>query len=248
VAFSFLTARIIASGEHALMCERDYLDMLCNTEDGVYIVDANKRIIRWNKGAENILGYSEADVINHDCYQLISGKIGPDKAHCSPNCPIHSNGLKGTPQINFDLLTQASSREPLWLNVAVLSPVNSSEPFVVHIVRDITCEKKTALALDQFVSNLGSFRPASCAIATERLMSQNPAGFAPTQDKVVAGLSAREIEVLKLLAEGLSTKGLAQKLNISPFTARNHMQNILVKLNLHSKAQAVAYAFKKGIL
>jgi DNA-binding NarL/FixJ family response regulator len=56
------------------------------------------------------------------------------------------------------------------------------------------------------------------------------------------------VEVLRLLAEGLSTKPLAQRLNISHFTARNHIQNILVKLDLHSKAQAVSYAFKKGII
>ncbi len=67
-------------------------------------------------------------------------------------------------------------------------------------------------------------------------------------DKTAASLSDREIEVLTLLAEGLSTKSLAQKLSISHFTARNHIQNILVKLDLHSKAQAVSYAFKRGIL
>mgnify|MGYP000869657185 CR=1 FL=1 len=61
-------------------------------------------------------------------------------------------------------------------------------------------------------------------------------------------LTAREREVLALMAEGLPTKSLARKLGISQFTARNHIQNILVKLGLHSKAQAVSYAFKKGIL
>ena len=54
--------------------------------------------------------------------------------------------------------------------------------------------------------------------------------------------------MLTLLAEGLPTKALARKLGISPFTARNHIQNILVKLGLHSKAQAVSFAFKQGIL
>jgi DNA-binding CsgD family transcriptional regulator len=37
-------------------------------------------------------------------------------------------------------------------------------------------------------------------------------------------------------------------LQISRYTARNHIQNILAKLELHSKAQAVSYAFKKGLL
>ena len=46
------------------MRETEYFDMLCNTGDGVYIVDANKHIVRWNKGAERILKYAESDVLN----------------------------------------------------------------------------------------------------------------------------------------------------------------------------------------
>jgi len=230
------------------MRESNNLDTLCNTGDGVFIVDANKRIIRWNKGVEKILGYSENAVLNHDCFQIISGKNTSNKVHCGPNCRIHSSVLKGAPQENFDLLTQASSGAPLWLNITVLSPIDSSEPFIAHIVRDVTREKRIALALDQFLTGIGSASPISHEISTEKPMSRHPLALHSTPDRAAIALSGREIEVLTLLAEGLSTKALAQKLNISPFTARNHIQNILVKLELHSKAQAVSYAFKKGIL
>jgi PAS domain S-box-containing protein len=230
------------------MREREHLDTLCNTGDGVFIVDANKHIIRWNKGAEKILGYSEVEVLNRDCFQMISGKIASDKAHCSPNCPIHASVLKGDPQNNFDLMTQASNGAPLWLNITVISPVDLDEPFVAHIVRDVTREKRRALALEQFLANLGPSSLTPHDISTEEPMSSYPTVLHSTPDKTAIALSGREIEVLTLLAEGLSTKSMAQKLNISHFTARNHIQNILVKLDLHSKAQAVSYAFKKGIL
>jgi PAS domain S-box-containing protein len=230
------------------MRAREQLDMLCNTGDGVFIVDANKRIIRWNKGAEIILGYSEVEVLNRDCFQVISGKIAPDKARCSPNCQMHAGALKGVPQKNFDLLTQANNGTHLWLNMTVISPVDFDEPFVAHIVRDVTCEKRTALALEQFMANLGSSGLIPNDISTEKPMSSYPIAQHSTPDKTSIALSGREIQVLTLLAEGLSTKSMAQKLNISHFTARNHIQNILVKLDLHSKAQAVSYAFKKGIL
>ena len=230
------------------MREREYFETLCNTGDGVYIVDANKNIVRWNKGAERILKYAEADVLNQGCYQVISGRISPDKALCGHNCKIHAAVLKGAPQKNFDLLTQTNNGEKLWLNVSIFSSSNGDEPFVAHIIHDITHKKKREMALDQFLANLENHDSVSEGGPDEKPMARHFAGARSQSDRPSSTLSGREIEVLTLLAEGLSTKSLAQKLNISHFTARNHIQNILVKLELHSKAQAVSYAFKKGIL
>jgi len=231
------------------MRETEYFDMLCNTGDGVYIVDANKHIVRWNKGAERILRYAESDVLNQDCHRVISGRISPDKPLCGQNCKIHAGVLKGSPQRNFDLWTHGKGGEPIWINVSIISPTGGDAPFVAHILRDITREKKTGLALNHFLADLGTHSPNPLESSADQQMNRhfNAAGYtAPDRPSVT--LSGREIEVLTLLAEGLSTKSLAQKLEISHFTARNHIQNILVKLDLHSKAQAVSYAFKKGIL
>jgi PAS domain S-box-containing protein len=234
-------------GEYGLMHDK-YFDMLCNTGDGVYIVDANKHIVRWNKGAEGILKYPETDVLNQDCYRVISGRISSEKPLCSPNCKIHAGVLKGTQQKNFDVLTQTKEGEPLWLNVSIIAPSNGEESFVAHIFRDVTREKNTGLAVDQFLAGLGNQNQYPLDSAEQPTIRHIGAAKFPVQDTPPITLSGREIEVLTLLAEGLSTKSLAQKLNISHFTARNHIQNILVKLDLHSKAQAVSYAFKKGIL
>jgi DNA-binding NarL/FixJ family response regulator len=54
------------------------------------------------------------------------------------------------------------------------------------------------------------------------------------------GLTTREREVLAGLVRGESTKALAQRLNVSPATARTHVQNVLAKLGVHSRLQAVA--------
>lgn len=236
-------------GGIVLMRENEYFDTLCNTADGVFIVDAEKRILRWNKGAEKILGYAEADVLNHECFRVISGKLRQDRVLCSKNCKIHSNALNGTPQENFDVLIQGKDNKPLWLNVSILSPADGGEPFLAHILRDVTQEKAKELALEKFLSYLEAHDLLSKENSSGKTPLRNVAAatFAAT-DKTTASLSDREIEVLTLLAEGLATKSLAQKLSISHFTARNHIQNILVKLDLHSKAQAVSYAFKRGIL
>ncbi len=226
-----------------------HLDTLCNTADGVFIVDADRHIVRWNKGAERILKYAESEVLNRDCFQVISGRTAPDKAHCGQNCRVQNSVLKGTAQKNFDLLTQTSEGEPVWLNVTILSPPYAGEPFIAHILRDVTLEKKTLLALEQFLADLGSPDLTAKDIPIQKpVIKHATAARHPASDKPSVALSSREIEVLTLLAEGLSTKSLAQRLNISHFTARNHIQNILVKLDLHSKAQAVSYAFKRGVL
>jgi len=60
-------------------------------------------------------------------------------------------------------------------------------------------------------------------------------------------LTRREKEVLQLVSEGASDKEIAARLCISPRTAKNHLHNILDKLQLQNRVQAAAYAVKQGI-
>lgn len=61
-------------------------------------------------------------------------------------------------------------------------------------------------------------------------------------------LTSREQEIMVLLAEGLSSKEIAEKLFISPKTVDNHRTNILRKLNLHSTIELIRYASRLGII
>lgn len=61
-------------------------------------------------------------------------------------------------------------------------------------------------------------------------------------------LTAREIEVLRIAAKGLSNKEIAAELYLSVNTVRNHMQHVLNKLGAHSKLEATAIATRIGIL
>jgi two-component system NarL family response regulator len=61
-------------------------------------------------------------------------------------------------------------------------------------------------------------------------------------------LTRREREVLALLAEGADNDGIAQALVISPQTARTHIQNVLNKLDVHSRLEAAAFVVQNGIL
>jgi len=73
------------------------------------------------------------------------------------------------------------------------------------------------------------------------------AGQAPAPDPAM-GLSAREQEVLGLVAQGLSNKQVGARLFISENTVRNHLRNILDKLHLHTRVEAVAFAIRQGLV
>ena len=67
-------------------------------------------------------------------------------------------------------------------------------------------------------------------------------------DPDYATLTPREQEVMRLLAEGLSSKEVAEKLFISPKTVENHRANIMNKLDLHSTIELIRYAAKLGLI
>ena len=71
------------------------------------------------------------------------------------------------------------------------------------------------------------------------------AGERPDQ---LDGLTEREQEILAHLAEGASNEAIADTLNISQKTVSRHRENIMRKLNLHSRADLVKYAIRKGII
>jgi two-component system response regulator NreC len=70
----------------------------------------------------------------------------------------------------------------------------------------------------------------------------------PKNQARLNGLTPRENEVLTLLADGASNAEIAEQLSISPKTVARHRENIMGKLNLHSRTELVKYAIRKGII
>ena len=66
-------------------------------------------------------------------------------------------------------------------------------------------------------------------------------------DLIRAELSDRELEVLKLIANGQDNAQIAAELVISPKTVKNHISNILMKLQIQNRIQAAVYAVRSGI-
>jgi DNA-binding NarL/FixJ family response regulator len=86
--------------------------------------------------------------------------------------------------------------------------------------------------------------PDELLVRVRQLLQRAPAS-SPQDDW---GMTAREVEVLGLLAEGLTQAEIAGRLSISSKTVGAHIEHILTKLDCHSRAQAVAKAFRERLV
>ena len=71
---------------------------------------------------------------------------------------------------------------------------------------------------------------------------------APAQRDALASLSDRELEVVRLVAEGLSNKEISSRLSLSDKTVKNHISHILAKMNLTARTQVAVYAIRAGLV
>jgi DNA-binding NarL/FixJ family response regulator len=90
------------------------------------------------------------------------------------------------------------------------------------------------------------FDPDELLVRSRRLLERHPDGRKPLRNSEAetTSLTNRELEVLRLLAGGLSQSAIARELVITPKTVSTHIQRILAKLGVHNQAQAVAAAFR----
>jgi two-component system response regulator NreC len=87
--------------------------------------------------------------------------------------------------------------------------------------------------------------PSLAKFLVKDYLSQEPQ-FKAT--RALDGLAEREQEVLAQLADGASNAAIGEALGISPKTVARHRENIMRKLNLHSRSELVKYAIRKGII
>jgi ATP/maltotriose-dependent transcriptional regulator MalT len=101
-------------------------------------------------------------------------------------------------------------------------------------------------ALDELTRLGARFDISSAQAVRDRLSSPQPAK--PPAARETSGLTAREVEVLKLISDGLSNQAIAERLCISEHTVHRHVANTLSKLDVPSRSAAVAQAARLGLL
>jgi ATP/maltotriose-dependent transcriptional regulator MalT len=103
-----------------------------------------------------------------------------------------------------------------------------------------------ARAAHQTAARLGA-GPLQAALAVLARRGRLDLGAGVPAERTLAGLTPRELEVLQLLVEGHSNRQIAERLFISGKTAAVHVTNLLAKLGVHSRLQAVATARRLGL-
>lgn len=215
-----------------------WLPTFGNTADGVFITNAALRILFWNKGAEKLLGYSQAEVLNQHCYEVLAGRYA-GKLWCHANCNPYQCAQRGGLPDGFQILTHTNEDKQLWIDVSVFVLPGRKKPLLLHLFRDATHQKRNEETIQNMLSLLGVHRFTKGYQEGENSVLQRPM----SATNGLSALTRREVEVLQLLAEGLSSTAIAQRISISPFTVRNHVRNTLKKLGLHSRAQAISFGF-----
>ena len=85
----------------------------------------------------------------------------------------------------------------------------------------------------------------------ELIVGEGPGGDAAEAIGTMADpptLTAREMDVLRLMAQGLGNKSIARELTISSHTAKYHVASVLAKLGAHSRAEAVSRGIRRGLV
>ncbi len=213
---------------------------LSKTDDGAFIIDDHYRIIFWNKAAEKILGFTAGEVLGRQCYEVMGGRDDQGRTLCQRFCLVAIQAEKGGTLPNQDVYAQTQNGGGRWLNVTTFAFPGDDKTIshaIVHLFRDASEQRKNQRFVDRVLA------------ASERLQRNEARRVIPAlpTDPQLDGLTARERQVLDLLAQGLGTNEIAGKLTISPSTVRNHVQNILGKLGVHSRLEAIAYAYQNGM-
>jgi PAS domain S-box-containing protein len=194
--------------------------------DGAFAIGSAGRIVLWNQAAEKMLGYTAREAIGRLCCDFFVGHDDSGNRLCYQGCHVMSLVKLGDAVQSFDMLTRTKAGRPIWINLSTLTmPAGQpGGPLTVHLFRDVTTTKEL----------LGLVR--------ERLTAP------PAAEATGDPLTRRELEILKMIATGVSTKAAADKLHVSSATVRNHVQNILGKLGAHSRLEAVAMATRQRLL
>ena len=196
------------------------LDALALSAEPMFAINQRHRIVFWNKPLQRLLGYTYDEVVGRSCGAVLAGADEFGNRYCSDACPIINIAQRGESVRQFRLRTRSKDGVEIAFETSVLRFVlrSANQLLLVHVVRPVE------------VAALTNIPPQK------------------TTDARIRNLTPREMEILMLMTSGRSTRDIAAQLGIATLTARNHMHNIFEKLEVHSKTEAVSFAYKMHVV
>ena len=210
------------------------------SDDGIYVVDSQQRILFWSKSAQQILGHPPEAVIGRLCYEVIGGRDARNFQFCRRNCPTIVNARRGRSTPNYDVLCPSNGGELKWINISTAILKYEDYPLqVLHMFRDVSHRRHIEESAQRVATKL---RQVIEEDINPSVWQEEP-GCPP-----LPKLSTRETETLRLLACGQSTREIAASLGVKPITARNHVSRLLLKLGTETRLQAVLFASRHHLI
>lgn len=110
------------------------------------------------------------------------------------------------------------------------------------VIDEAMLEQVHHLSIGEFITMVKSLPPTPAAKPARHLRPVSGEG------DMLANLSEREVQVVKLVAEGLSNKQISIRLELSDKTVKNHISHILAKLQLTARTQVAVHALRAGLV
>jgi DNA-binding CsgD family transcriptional regulator len=216
------------------------LDWIAQSDDAVFAMDEMDRIVIWNKGCELLLGRAAQSVLGRLCADVMCGRDASGNVYCIRNCPVavQAREMPHDPVNTFVLHVRTPREGAKRVRVTVFHIPSARQGLatLVHVLRD------TGSAHSDLERRLAEeAHRISGAFGGRARGDGNGNGNGVT-------LTPREQDILRCLAEAIPTSHIAERLEISPVTVRNHIQRILQKLGVHSKLHAVVYAYRHQLI
>ncbi|MGD2205468.1 MAG: BTAD domain-containing putative transcriptional regulator [Anaerolineae bacterium] len=118
---------------------REFLSLFGSTGDGAWAVDADQRIILWNKAAEELLGYTAEEALGQFCYELLAGRDLGGQPVCRAQCAIDQWARDGRPIRAFHRRVRCGDGQMAWIDVSGLVVPDESRDegygALVHLFR-----------------------------------------------------------------------------------------------------------------
>lgn len=194
----------------------------------LYAVDLDQRITYWDDRAVDEIAPPE-EALGRHCYEVLPSIDQRNASRCRPNCEVIRMARAGMAAPDFEVwgrIRGAASRS-VDISILLLPGRGPDETRVLHVVR---CRTDDSV-------ECGQSGACGRAATTPRSVGSDHAS-----DAVPVPLTARQAEVLSLLARGLTASEIAAMLGVRPVTVRNHIQGAMERLGAHSRLEAVLTA------